>query len=87
MTEWESILKRGMELTGKTEKIFKGHDFIGSYLKAKDTFTINKSEVKDGRLKIFYSNADDDILDISVFYDEGDGIRREYIKPQFLKGD
>jgi len=78
LEEWERILARTEQLTGRYEKIHAHLDDIGSYLKGKDGVWISESTVEEGRIRLKLKGTTQVPLKISVFRDEGDSVVREW---------
>jgi hypothetical protein len=76
-TEWWEILKLAETAVAQYGMIKTDHDYIGRYLKIKDTTVIKHCEYKEGRIGLIIEACHEGELKIPVFLNEGEGCKKE----------
>lgn len=86
LDEWSNILSGANILTKGIEKKYASHDDIGLYLKSKDSVWIDDYNVDKISYNVILKGSTDKTLLLSIFYDEEDYIKREYVSINPFKG-
>jgi hypothetical protein len=78
LDEWNRILARVAQMTAGYETMFAPHDEIARYLKGKDGIRVAQAQVAQGRAAIDLQGRSAAPLRLSIFENEGEGVRRAY---------
>ncbi|MFH1919206.1 MAG: hypothetical protein ABIP48_04860 [Planctomycetota bacterium] len=87
MDAWDLILARTRQLTASLETILADHDEVSRYMKSKYNTSIVRAEAEGGSLRVRLSGMASSPLRLSVFLDEDDGVRREYVDVEPFEGE
>jgi len=78
MPVWDKLLARARQLTADQEIIFTDHDEVSHCLKSKYDTSIAEADAQGSRLLVRLTGRAVSPLQLSVFLNEDDGVRREY---------
>ena len=87
LEEWDRILGRADQLTGRFEKIYASHDTIARYLTDKDQTWIARAERSGAGGRCELRGHAVAPLRLSVFMDVDEGVERRYVEAPAFDGE